>query len=81
MSTTPTKYQPSARLIDDAERLRQLYRSDGLSVREIATYHAEVGQTAVYEALDEYGILDNDDKQQSNKQCTRGHDPDWNRVA
>ncbi len=61
MATTPSKYQPSERLIDNQERLRKLYCDDGLTVREIAEQEATVGKTRVSEALKEYGITSEDD--------------------
>jgi len=61
MSTVPQKYQPTQRLIDDPEQLRQLYCRDGLTVREIARQHTDYSRSAVYDALSEYGIIDNCD--------------------
>jgi hypothetical protein len=56
MSTTPERYQPTQRLIDDPERLRELYCEKELSVRAIAEKHSSFGTTRVYEALKEHGI-------------------------
>lgn len=59
MSSVPQQYQPSDRLIDDPTRLRELYCDKGLTVMEIADYHAELGRTKVNEALNEYSIIEN----------------------
>jgi len=58
MSTTPARYQANPRLIDQPEKLRELYEDHGLTIREIASNHADVGRTAVGDALKEYGITD-----------------------
>jgi len=60
MATTPSKYQPSERLIDNPDRLYELYCSRDLSIREIAEQYAEVGRTRVSESLNEYGITDDE---------------------
>jgi len=83
MSTqVPNKYQPEPRLIDDPAQLRKLYHEKDCSIREIAQHHAEVSSTRVYEALDEYGIID--ESATSMKQSERGCDPpslNWTKVA
>jgi len=71
MSTVPPKYQPSTRLVDDPEQLRQLYCEEKLTVREIADNHAQVGSTAVGEALQEHGITGDNGSEDSK----RGIDP------
>jgi len=47
-------YEPEPRLIDDPERLKKLYHTDGLSIRAIAANHTTVSQTAVFKALKKY---------------------------
>jgi len=54
----PSKYQPDPRLIDDPEELCYLYCTEGLAIREIAQEYSDNSYTAVYDALDEYGIRD-----------------------
>lgn len=68
MSAVPQKYQPTTRLIDDPDRLEELYCRDGLTVREIANQHTDYSPSAVYQALDEYGIIDeeSDERQMNN---------------
>lgn len=68
MSTVPSKYQPSQRLIDNPTRLAEL-RQQGLSIREIADEHASVSVARVHQALKEYGLTD------SQNQSRRGRDP------
>jgi len=58
MSTTPARYQPDTRLIDDPSELYRLYVERDLSIREIASDHASVGRTKVGEALNYHGITD-----------------------
>lgn len=58
MSSTPERYQPSPRLVDQPDELDRLYNEEGLTVREIADEHADVGRTAVSDALQDYGITD-----------------------
>jgi len=60
MSTTPARYQPDTRLIDDPSELYRLYVERDLSIREIASEHASVGRTKVSEALDDHGITDDE---------------------
>ena len=52
----PDRYQPTQRLIDDPDRLRELYCTRDLTIREIADEYAEVSKTRVKQALDEYDI-------------------------
>jgi hypothetical protein len=56
MSTTPQRYQPEPRLIDQPDRLQELYWEDGLSANEIAEQYAEVSATRILQVFDEYGI-------------------------
>jgi len=82
MSTTPNKYQPSPRLIDDRQRLRELYCVRELTIVEIANTYASVGRTRVHQALQEHGLIDS--STESNKH-DRGHSPpseqiDWSDV-
>lgn len=58
-NTTPQKYRPDPRLIDQSEKLRHLYCERDLSIREIVNNHAETSVERVYHALDEYDLLDN----------------------
>jgi len=69
-------YQPSERLIDNRQRLARLYVEQGLTVREIADDHAEVTKTPVYNALQEYGILE--ETEDNNEDVDRGFDPPEN---
>lgn len=54
--STPSKYEAATRLVDDPDRLRELYHERGLSIRQIAQNYADVGRTRVSEALREHGI-------------------------
>jgi len=72
MSTT-NPYQPSTRLIDDRQALARLYVEQDLTIREIAEDHAEVTKTPVYNALREYGILE--EQELNNENISRGYDP------
>jgi len=65
MSTTPNKYQPSPRLIDDRQRLRELYCVRELTIVEIANTYASVGRTRVHQALQEHGLIDQQSQSQS----------------
>jgi len=56
MTNVPERYRPDDRLIDDAERLETLYVQNGLTIREIATTHADCSKTRVGKALDEHDI-------------------------
>lgn len=81
---TPGKYQPDDRLIDDPDELRKLKKEEGLSVREIAEDHAEVGRTAVHDALVEYGITAGTQQPETpNVSCNthRGRDPPGNNAV
>lgn len=49
-------YEPEPRLIDDPERLKKLYHTDGLSIRAIAANHTTVSHTAVFKVLKKYGL-------------------------
>lgn len=68
MSTVPSKYQPSPRLIDDRQRLHALYVEKDFSIREIAA-DSEFSKTAIGDALKEYGITNNE------RTSERGWDP------
>lgn len=71
MSTQmPSRYQPSDRLVDDRDRLRELYCSDGLTIREIAQEYAEVGRTKVSDAIREHGIDEEIEQTKKEKQAT-----------
>lgn len=58
MSTTPARYQATPRLVDQPQRLRELYVEHDHSIREIAEDYADVGRTAVSEALRDHGITE-----------------------
>jgi len=91
MSTqeVPERYQPSDRVIDDSDRLKELYCHRDLSIREIASEYASVSRAAIGQALIKHGINDgNEDTAEQpdshNNNCDRGTDPpevDWSRVA
>jgi len=49
-------YEPEPRLIDDPERLKKLYHTDGLSIRAIAANHTTLSHTTVFKALKKYGL-------------------------
>jgi len=49
-------YEPEPRLIDDPERLKELYHTDGLSIRAIAANHTVLSHTAVFKAIKKYGL-------------------------
>jgi hypothetical protein len=40
-NTTPKKYRPDPRLVDQPNKLERLYCDEGLSIREIVDDHAE----------------------------------------
>jgi hypothetical protein len=64
-NTTPQKYRPAPRLVDQPEQLRHLYCERDLSVRDIATEHSEMSVERVYHALTEYGIVSDDADEQA----------------
>jgi len=87
----PQRYQPSERLVDDRDRLRELYCQRGLTIREIAAEYAEVGRSRVCDAIHDHG-LDEEAKQaeiekdvcdfHNKKNTDRGTDPPtWSDVA
>lgn len=86
MSTqsVPPRYQPSERVVDNRDRLRELYCQRGLTIREIASEYAEVGRSAVCDAIHDHGIAEeaNTQTSDSNKKNTdRGTDPpSWTDV-
>ena len=65
MTTTPERYQPDTRLIDDPDELARLYHERDCTIGDIASDHASVGQTRVYEALAEHGLLGDRDERQT----------------
>jgi len=83
MLATTNPYEPDKRLVDDPQELARLYHGQGLTVKEIANNHAELGRTSVYESLVDWGILIPDhahtdsesDCEDSNNNSCRGHDP------
>jgi len=82
MSATTNPYEPDKRLVDDPQELARLYYAQGLTVKEIANNHAELGRTSVYESLVGWGILipdhahsDCEDGSNSTDKSCRGHDP------
>lgn len=93
MSTqsVPSRYQPSERVVDDRDRLRELYCQRGLTIREIAAEYAEVGRSRVCDAIHDHG-LDEEAKRaeiekdvcdfHNKKNTDRGTDPPtWSDVA
>jgi hypothetical protein len=74
-------------LIDDPTRLQQLYVTDGLSIREIASEYAEVSHTRLCEALHEHDIIGEADSPNAtsmpNTDVTADGTttPDWSRLA
>lgn len=84
MSSTPARYQPSERLIDDPTRLTELYHDHDLTVREIADHpEASVSRTRIWEALHDHGLVESDETAQCH--TARGTDPpvsdDWSATA
>ena len=82
MSATTNPYEPDKRLVDDPQELARLYHGQGLTVKEIANNHAELGRTSVYESLVDWGILipdhshtDSEDGSNSTDNSCRGRDP------
>jgi hypothetical protein len=90
MSTTPQRYRPSQRLIDNPQRLAELYHERDMTIREIAEQKASVSKTRVCSALHEYDITDDtqydgaehpDDEGTSTSHGERGVDPpNWSEV-
>jgi len=81
-NTTPEKYRPEPRLVDQPATLERLYCEEGLSIREIVDEHAELSVERVHHALGEYNLLDRDSCHGSGGDCTgpvgdgeRGFDP------
>ncbi|TKX83337.1 hypothetical protein EXE43_24785, partial [Halorubrum sp. SS5] len=64
MSTqsVPSRYQPSERVVDDRDRLHELYCQRGLTIREIANQYAEVGRSMVCDAIHDHGLTDEEEK-------------------
>jgi hypothetical protein len=89
MSMTPARYQPTQRLIDDPERLEELYCEQGMTIREIENLpDVNVGRTSINTALDEYDIQRENACGHDTNQSHRGTDPpspsttdvDWSAV-
>jgi len=95
MSTTdiPQRYQPSQRLIDNPQKLREYYVTKDMTIRAIAQEKAEVSKTRVRQALHQHDIIsetdsidqrcDNDRSTQCDCHDERGVDPptDWTQLA
>jgi len=87
MSTqsVPPRYQPAERVVDNRDRLRELYCKRGLTIREIAADYAEVGRSRVCDAIHEHGLNDEADVQTSDtneRNTDRGTDPpNWTDVV
>jgi hypothetical protein len=81
---TPERYQPTTRLVDDAERLRELYCERGLTIRQIADHpDCEMSKTRVAQALDEFSIERRNSPTNTECHGERGVDPptvDWTTV-
>jgi len=73
MSTTPQRYRPSQRLIDNPQRLAHLYHEQDMTIRAIADQEASVSKTRVCSALHEYDIID--DGSRDSTSTVRGIDP------
>lgn len=77
-------YQPSTRLCDDPQRLRELYCRQDMTIETIAEEHATVGRTWLSKKMREYGIT-TEGSSDSTRSGNRGSDPpesvDWSTVA
>lgn len=86
MSTQPIppRYQPSERVVDNRDRLRELYCQRGLTIREIAAEYAEVGRSTVCDAIHDHGLNNEEEPQNGStkKNTDRGTDPPtWSDVV
>lgn len=85
-NSTPEKYCPEPRLVDQPATLERLYCEEDLSIREIVDEHADLSVERVHHALGEYDLLDDDEHRDSGTDCTEpigdggyGFDPpQWN---
>lgn len=78
----PDKYSPPERLVDNKDRLQQLYCKDGLTIREIATEYAEVSRSVVCNAIQDHGLTDEDSLKENHKDENDNSDrdvdpPEW----
>ncbi|TKX52309.1 hypothetical protein EXE44_05185 [Halorubrum sp. SS7] len=49
-------------MVDDRDRLHELYCQRGLTIREIANQYAEVGRSMVCDAIHDHGLTDEEEK-------------------
>lgn len=79
MSTqsVPSRYQPSERLVDNRDRLRELYCQRGFTIREIASEYAEVGRSRVCDAIHDHGLNETQSPEHdtNERNTDRGTDP------
>lgn len=61
----PERYRPATRLVDDKDRLAELYCHRNLSIREIADEYANVSRASVGRAVREYGLTTTTDQTHS----------------
>lgn len=81
MSTTqqlPERYRPSTRLVDDKDRLTELYCHRNLSIREIADEYATVSRASVGRAVREYGLTETTNRQHTTDDMDP---PDWGKLT
>jgi len=81
----PSRYQPANRVVDDRDRLRELYCKRDLTIRQIASEYAEVGRSRVCSAIHEHGLTDEEqpaDYSSNKRNSDRGTDPpDWSMLS
>jgi len=74
-------YEPEPRLIDDPERLKELYHTDGLSIRAIAANHTVLSHTTVFKALKKYGLQkETRQRDRTDTNETNAEDVEWQRI-
>ena len=71
----PPRYQPDDRVVDDRDRLRELYCNRGLTIREIANEYAEVGRSTVCDAIHDHGLDNETEPPEPKRKSDRGTDP------
>jgi len=78
---TTHPYEPEPRLIDNPERLKKLYHTDGLSIRAIAANHTTLSHTAVFKALKKYGLQkETRQRDRTDTNETNVEDVEWQRM-
>ena len=85
-SPVNNKYVPEPRLVDDPERLEELYCEQDLTIIEIADEHAEHEKTSVYNALVEFGLTNLDAEEASSDQSdhsdsSKNSSVNWSRMG